>query len=262
MQQTREWIEAEGFEVIYGDTDSTFVHLGSDIRLEQADEIGQRLAKMINDNWAALIRREFDLPSHLEIQFETHYRRFLMPTIRGLEKGSKKRYAGLVGEGEGEHLVFKGLETVRTDWTPLAKAFQTRLYEMVFHDQDPSSYVRTMVDETRAGRHDDLLIYRKRLRQKLEEYQKNVPPHVRAARLADEENLRRGLPQRYQHRGTIAYLMTLNGPEPLEYRRSAVDYEHYIDKQLRPIADAILPFVGSRSSGSAASSSISSDEAR
>ena len=53
----------------------------------------------------------------------------------------------------------------------LAKAFQTRLYEMVFHDQDPSSYVRTMVDETRAGRHDDLLIYRKRLRQKLEEYQ-------------------------------------------------------------------------------------------
>jgi DNA polymerase elongation subunit (family B) len=29
MQQTREWIEAEGFEVIYGDTDSTFVHLGA-----------------------------------------------------------------------------------------------------------------------------------------------------------------------------------------------------------------------------------------
>ena len=126
----------------------------------------------------------------------------------------------------------------------LAKQFQTRLYELVFHDEDPSGYVRTMVDETRAGLHDDLLIYRKRLRQKLEEYQKNVPPHVRAARLADEENLRRGQPQRYQHRGTIAYLMTLNGPEPLEYRRSAIDYEHYIDKQLRPIADAILPFIG------------------
>lgn len=133
---------------------------------------------------------------------------------------------------------------MRTDWTPLAKAFQTRLYEMVFHDQDPSGYVRIMVDETRAGQHDELLVYRKRLRQKLEEYQKNVPPHVRAARLADEENLRRGLPQRYQHRGSIAYLMTLNGPEPLEYRRSAIDYEHYIDKQLRPIADAILPFIG------------------
>lgn len=246
MQQTREWIEAKGFEVIYGDTDSTFVHLGRETSPDEADEIGQRLAQMINDNWAALIRREFDLPSYLEIQYETHYRRFLMPTIRGLEKGSKKRYAGLVGKAsEGsEQLVFKGLESVRTDWTMLAKQFQTRLYELVFHDEDPSGYVRTMVDETRAGRHDDLLIYRKRLRQKLEEYQKNVPPHVRAARLADEENLRRGLPQRYQHRGSIAYLMTLNGPEPLEYRRSAIDYEHYIDKQLRPIADAILPFIG------------------
>lgn len=244
MQQTREWIEAEGFEVIYGDTDSTFVHLSRSLTPAQADEIGGRLAEMINRNWAALIRREFDLPSHLEIQYETHYRRFLMPTIRGLEKGSKKRYAGLVGEGPEEHLVFKGLETVRTDWTTLAKQFQTRLFDLVFHDQDPSDYVRTMVDETRAGLHDELLVYRKRLRQKLDDYQKNVPPHVRAARLADEENLRRGRPQRYQHRGTIAYLMTVTGPEPLEYRRSGIDYEHYIDKQLRPIADAILPFVG------------------
>lgn len=244
MQQTREWIEAEGFEVIYGDTDSTFVHLSRALTPAQADEIGGRLAEMINRNWAALIRREFDLSSHLEIQYETHYRRFLMPTIRGLEKGSKKRYAGLVGEGPEEHLVFKGLETVRTDWTTLAKQFQTRLFDLVFHDQDPSDYVRTMVDETRAGLHDELLVYRKRLRQKLDDYQKNVPPHVRAARLADEENLRRGRPQRYQHRGTIAYLMTVTGPEPLEYRRSGIDYEHYIDKQLRPIADAILPFVG------------------
>lgn len=244
MQQTREWIEGQGYQVIYGDTDSTFVHLNRAVTPDEADEIGKRLASMINENWIALIKREFDLPCYLEIEYETHYRRFLMPTIRGLEKGSKKRYAGLVGEGEGEHLVFKGLETVRTDWTTLAKQFQTRLYELVFHDQDPSGYVRCMVDETRAGLHDELLVYRKRLRQKLEEYQKNVPPHVRAARLADEENLRRGRPQRYQHRGTISYLMTVAGPEPLEYRRSAIDYEHYIDKQLRPIADAILPFIG------------------
>ncbi|MGY3886627.1 DNA polymerase II [Aeromonas aquatica] len=244
MQQTREWIEGQGYQVIYGDTDSTFVHLNRAVSPQEADEIGRKLAAMINENWINLIRREFDLPCYLEIEYETHYRRFLMPTIRGLEKGSKKRYAGLVGEGEGEHLVFKGLETVRTDWTTLAKQFQTRLYELVFHDADPSGYVRTMVDETRAGQHDELLVYRKRLRQKLEEYQKNVPPHVRAARLADEENLRRGRPQRYQHRGTIAYLMTVVGPEPLEYRRSAIDYEHYIDKQLRPIADAILPFIG------------------
>ncbi|MGL5661086.1 MAG: DNA polymerase II [Aeromonas sp.] len=244
MQQSREWIEAKGFEVIYGDTDSTFVHLGKETTPAQAEQIGRELAQLINDNWRARIMEEFGLPCYLEIEYETHYRRFLMLTIRGLEKGSKKRYAGLVGEGEREHLVFKGLETVRTDWTMLAKQFQTKLYELVFHDNDPSEYVRTMVDETRAGLHDELLIYRKRLRQKLEEYQKNVPPHVRAARLADQENLRRGLPLRYQHRGVIAYLMTVNGPQPQEYLRSSIDYEHYIDKQIKPIADAILPFIG------------------
>ena len=43
-----------------------------------------------------------------------------MPTIRGMETGSKKRYAGL----SHNKMVFKGLETVRTDWTPLAQAFQ------------------------------------------------------------------------------------------------------------------------------------------
>ncbi|WP_368163866.1 DNA polymerase II [Aeromonas sp. R6-2] len=244
MQTTREWIEAKGYQVIYGDTDSTFVHLGKAVSGEEADAIGRSLAEHINHRWREKIRAEFDLESALEIQYETHYRRFLMPTIRGLEKGSKKRYAGLVGEGEGEHLVFKGLETVRTDWTALAKEFQSELFNLVFHDQDPSDFVRQAVDATRKGERDDQLVYRKRLRQQLEEYQKNVPPHVRAARLADDENRRRGLPLRYQHRGTIAYVMTVSGPEPLEYRRSAIDYEHYVDKQLRPIADAILPFVG------------------
>ena len=53
---------------------------------------------MINDNWAALIRREFDLPSYLEIQYETHYRRFLMPTIRGLEKGARSAMRGWFGK--------------------------------------------------------------------------------------------------------------------------------------------------------------------
>jgi DNA polymerase-2 len=34
--------------------------------------------------------------------------------------------------------------------------------------------------------------------------------------------------------------MTKGGPEPLEARQSGIDYEHYLSKQLQPIADAIL----------------------
>jgi DNA polymerase-2 len=36
----------------------------------------------------------------------------------------------------------------------------------------------------------------------------------------------------------------VNGPEPLEAHRSPIDYQHYLDRQLQPVADAILPFVG------------------
>ena len=46
----------------------------------------------------------------------------------GADTGSKKRYAGLIQEGEHQRMVFKGLETVRTDWTPLAQQFQQELY--------------------------------------------------------------------------------------------------------------------------------------
>jgi len=36
--------------------------------------------------------------------------------------------------------------------------------------------------------------------------------------------------------------MTENGPEPIEKRTSKIDYQHYIDKQLKPIADSVLSF--------------------
>jgi DNA polymerase-2 len=48
----------------------------------------------------------------------------------------------------------------------------------------------------------------------------------------------------YQNGGTIGYVITLAGPEPLEAHRSPIDYQHYLTRQLQPIADAILPFVG------------------
>lgn len=245
MQQTAKWIEQLGYEVIYGDTDSTFVLLDQTISNAQARKIGQCLAQEINNNWQHKLAEEQQLECYLEIEFETHFSRFLMPTIRGSTVGSKKRYAGLIENSNGsEKLVFKGLETIRTDWTELAKLFQQELFQCLFHDQDPSVFICELVAETLAGKHDHQLIYRKRLRQRLDQYVKNVPPHVRAARLADEQNLKNQQPLQYQNKGWISYVMTNNGPETVEYQTNALDYEHYIEKQLQPIADAILPFAG------------------
>ena len=95
-----------------------------------------------------------------------------------------------------------------------------------------------------AGEMDDLLVYRKRLRHRLDAYQVNVPPQVRAARVADDYNARVNRPKQYQNGGWIRYVMTQGGPEPMEARQSRIDYEHYLSKQLQPIADAILQPIG------------------
>ncbi len=244
MRRTRALIEAQGHQVIYGDTDSTFVWLGAAHGEEEAAAIGRALVQRVNLWWREHLLAEYGLESALELQYETHYKRFLMPTVRGAEEGSKKRYAGLVVRADGsEEMVFKGLETVRTDWSPLAQRFQQELYLRIFNREPYQDYVRDYVRSTLAGELDDLLVYRKRLRRRLDDYERNVPPHVRAARLADEYNDSQGRPRQYQNGGWISYLITVAGPEPLENRRAAIDYDHYVTRQLQPVAEAILPFV-------------------
>ena len=157
------------------------------------------LVQHVNDWWREHLLTAFGLQSALELQYETHFTRFLMPTIRGAEEGSKKRYAGLVVRSDGsEEMVYKGLETVRSDWSPLARRFQQELYQRIFHRQPHQDYIRDYVRRTLSGEFDELLIYRKRLRRRLDDYERNVPPHVRAARLADEYNDRLNRPRQYQ----------------------------------------------------------------
>jgi DNA polymerase-2 len=233
IRRSRDWIEQQGHRVIYGDTDSVFVLLGPDYDEAQSRRRGSELALALNQWWRQTIAREFRLDSRLEVEFETHFVRFLMPTVRGSETGSKKRYAGTVRNADGGFdMVFKGLESVRSDWTPLARQFQRELYRRVFFDEPWEPYVQRMVDELRGGRLDDLLVYRKRLRQPLEAYRRNVPPHVQAARKMQR-------PGRWVH-----YVMTLNGPEPAKQRSSPLDYQHYVERQLGPVADGILYFIG------------------
>ncbi|SEL75200.1 DNA damage-inducible DNA polymerase II [Colwellia chukchiensis] len=245
LKTTKVWIEAKGYRVIYGDTDSIFVHIGDQHNGASSRALGKVLQDDINHKWQQLLKTDYGIESALEIEFETRFSKFLMPTIRGQDIGTKKRYAGLVEKGGEQQLIFKGLESVRTDWTELAKQFQRTLYLKIFNDEPVADYIKAVVADTLAGKHDQLLYYRKRLRRKLSDYVKNVPPHVRAARLADEIYQQQGKPQRYQNKGWIEYVMTTNGPQAKGCQSAALDYQFYIDRQLMAVADAILPFINS-----------------
>jgi len=253
MLKTKRLIEEEGYQVIYGDTDSIFVWLNLKNELPDIDRIGRLLADKVNRYWQDSLKKEYQLESALELEYENHYTRFLMPTIRGSNEGTKKRYAGMIcseafnaddPQAGTYSLIFKGLETVRTDWTPLARELQKELYDRIFLNKEYKTYIRQLVDELKAGRFDNKLIYRKRLRRRLNEYQKNIPPHVQAAKKAEIWLAENGKKSRYQRGGWIEYCYTLNGPEPLECLHSTLDYQLYIERQIAPVVDGIVLFLG------------------
>lgn len=248
MQQTAAWIEELGYTVIYGDTDSTFVHVEGQSSMGDPKETGTQLANIINNKWHELLRTNHDIDCHLEIEFESHFSTFFMPTIRGSSEGSKKRYAGLKSDvinGElKETLVFKGLENVRSDWTNLAKAFQYALYQKVFAGEPVEGFIQQTIVDIKNGNVDESLIYKKRLRKPLSSYVKSLPPHVKAARLTDAMRKEKNLPLKYQSNTSISYVITTQGPQTIDYQFAPLDYDHYIDKQIKPIAESILPLIG------------------
>jgi len=245
LKTTKSWIEAKGYRVIYGDTDSIFVHVGAKQSLIQSKILGNELQCFINQKWQQYLTQELKLECHLEIEFETHFTKFLMPTIRGQyatkgqKIGTKKRYVGL---SEGK-LIFKGLETVRSDWTQISKVFQQELFRLVFNDLPVDEYISTTVNAIKAGVHDSQLIYMKTIRRKLENYV-NKPPHIKACLIANKALMDLEHKPKYRKGSKIEYVMTLDGVMPLELSKGNIDYEHYIEKQIKPIADDVLPFIG------------------
>lgn len=265
IERARSWFEHDhGLHVIYGDTDSLFVHLKDSTGASQESirARGQEMASSFTKLLADEIAREHRIESYLELRFESHYLRFLMPTTRGADRGSKKRYAGTVQKGaSGEtQLVMRGLEAVRRDWTALARRVQVELFRRVFAGEPYEEWLREIVTDLQDGKLDTELTYRKRLRRDLEAYSGGVPggprapPHVAAARIlsaihdssrAHGPDSSDGVFDRDHHLGEIEYVVTRGGPEPLEQRTHPIDYDHYVDRQLGPVCDVILPFVGS-----------------
>ncbi len=235
MQTTRKWIEAEGYTVIYGDTDSTFVWLGDEA--SDANATGMRLVEMVNQRWSTTLAQTLNVESYLELEFERHYHRFFMPTLRHSTEGSKKRYVGQYHNGNERPLVFKGMEQVRSDWTPLARRVQHELYRRLFADEDVLGFMHETETALFAGLLDRELVFKKRLKRDISQYTAKSAPHVKAATAwvtatGDESKGKRG--------SRVEYLFTKAGAEPLGFTSLPIDYDYYFDKQLMPILEPIL----------------------
>ena len=228
LKTCAEYLRSRGYTVLYGDTDSVFVSLKEEER-DAPDEAGDLLASEINGFFTDRIKADYRVESKLEIEYEKHYLKFFLPPMRYSTEGARKRYAGLQRSGEIE---FKGLETVRSDWTALAKNFQKELFRRFFDGERLDLWIKDFIERLKKGEFDEDLIYKKRLRREHDKYVKTSPPHVKAARKLD--------PDGKMNLQEISYMMKAEGPTPPELEGGPIDYQHYIEKQLRPIADGVL----------------------
>lgn len=234
---SKRWFEEAGFCVLYGDTDSLFVGSGSSTLTPPAQQ-GLQLAAELNVQLASYIQARWGVHSRLELEFEKTYLRLILPHARHSTRGASKRYAGLVQTGDTSDVEFVGMEVVRSDWTALAKQVQRELYQRLFTDQPVDAYLSDIVKTVRAGALDELLVYRKSLRKGADTYTATTPPHVAAARKSAQP-VGKAL-----GRKVIEYVMTTGGPEPLDNIQHPPDREHYVAKQIRPVAEPVLATLG------------------
>jgi DNA polymerase-2 len=229
---SKRWFEEAGFRVLYGDTDSLFVHSGSDDP-DQAREQGRQLATALNGDIAQYISERWRVPSRLELEFEKLYLKLFLPRARHSTRGASKRYAGLLHDKDTDSVEFVGMEVVRRDWTELAKQVQRELYQRLFTDQPVEQYLADVVQRVRKGELDDTFVYRKNLRKDANDYTATTPPHVAAARKSTQGSGR-----------LISYVMTTAGPEPIDNVQHPLDREHYVLKQVKPVAEPVLATLG------------------
>lgn len=119
----------------------------------------------------------------------------------------------------------------------MTRRLQTGMLTRLFKDEEIVPFVVDLVARMNAGVLDDELVYTKRIRKgSVDRYTASTPPHIQAARKAGERS-----------GPIIRYLITKSGPEPVLPGLplpAAIDHRHYIEKVIRPVADAIFQEIG------------------
>lgn len=132
-------VERWGAEVVYGDTDSLFIHLKGRTK-DEAFEIGSEItAAITNMN-----------PRPMKLKFEKVY----LPCVLL----AKKRYVGFKYESKLQkepEFEAKGIETVRRDGTPAEQKIEEKALKILFRTKDLSqvkSYFQSQCTKIMKGR--------------------------------------------------------------------------------------------------------------
>jgi len=218
-----------GFQVIYSDTDSIFLSLGENKSKKDA----LTFLKEINRG----------LPSLMELELDNFYPLGLFVMKKGEARGAKKKYALIDEDG---NIKVVGFETVRGDWSILAREVQEKVFEIILREKDVDKaleYVRDIVKKIEKKEIPlEKMVIKKQLKKDIADYE-TVGPHVEVAkRLRDRGDV--------VGSGSVIRFIVNEGKgiirekaKPADESES-YDSEYYIHHQIVPVVASIFEVLG------------------
>ncbi|MEK6969917.1 MAG: DNA-directed DNA polymerase [Nanoarchaeota archaeon] len=227
IKETIEKAEQRGFKVIYADTDSCFLLLGN---------------KTMDDVNGFMDEVNANLPGQMELEMEGQFPRGIFVAQKSTEKGAKKKYALLTEKGG---IKITGFESVRRNWSLLAKEVQTEVLGLVLQGQEKEAltYVKKIVQELKAGKIElSKLILKMQITREISQYH-SFGPHIKVAEdlIARGEEIRPGAVIEYVIKKGSGLVRERAGipDEVTDY-----DAEYYIRHQVVPAVASILAVFG------------------
>lgn len=222
--------EEEGFKTIYGDTDSVFIALEgktTDDALNFVDKINSTL------------------PGVMELEFEGFYPSGIFVSSKGKEAGAKKKYALL---NEKEDIEIKGFETIRRNWSFIAKEVQKKVLEIVLKENDAEKALKYVKDIVSKMKNHEVpvekMVIHTQLQKDIEDYS-SIGPHVAAAQIMRKKGIPVGP-------GSLIKFVVIKGRGRIrdkvklaeDAKKEDYDSDYYIDSQIIPSVDKIFESLG------------------
>jgi len=219
-----------GFKVLYSDTDSVFLTLDSKNKSD-----AMNFAEKVN----------MELPGLMELEYEGFYPRGMFVSIKEGSYGAKKKYALLTEE---KQVKIRGFETIRRNWSFIAKDVQAEVLRIILNDGKPENafkYVKDMIHKLREKKIpiEKVVIYTQ-LQKNIDDYDA-IGPHVAVAMRMRNQGIEVGP-------GSIIKFVVTKGSGKIrdrarlvsEVKKNEYDPDYYINNQIIPSVDKIFEIFG------------------
>ena len=216
------------FKVIYSDTDSIFVALQ-----QKTKDDALQFSKRINES----------LPSLMELELQGFYPRGIFVMKKGESKGAKKKYALIDEKGK---IKITGFETIRGDWSLIAKEVQQKVFELILKEENVEKAVAYVKDIIKKIEHREIplesMVIQKQLRKEIGDYD-SVGPHVAVAQRMRDLGM-------YISPGSVVQYVIEEGQGVLRERARLqneaknYDVEYYVQNQVIPAVEKIFEVLG------------------